>query len=51
MAKMGQPLTYNELNQMMKEADTDGDGVISFTEFSTVMARSTMESLGMAADP
>ncbi|CAI0400649.1 unnamed protein product [Linum tenue] len=52
MAKMGQPLTYKELTQMMKEADTDGDGVISFTEFSTVMARSTMESLGMAtADP
>ncbi|RDY13542.1 putative calcium-binding protein CML15, partial [Mucuna pruriens] len=35
MAKMGQPLTYRELREMITEADTDGDGVISFNEFST----------------
>ncbi|KMT08410.1 hypothetical protein BVRB_6g140870 [Beta vulgaris subsp. vulgaris] len=33
MAKMGHPLTYKELAEMMSEADTDGDGVIiSFNE-------------------
>ncbi|XP_057764609.1 probable calcium-binding protein CML15 [Salvia miltiorrhiza] len=29
MAKMGHPLTYRELSDMMQEADTNGDGVIS----------------------
>ncbi|KAL9314357.1 hypothetical protein ACSQ67_019809 [Phaseolus vulgaris] len=40
MAKMGQPLTYRELGEMITEADTDGDGVISFNEFAIVMGRS-----------
>ncbi|KAI4340173.1 hypothetical protein MLD38_025036 [Melastoma candidum] len=40
MAKMGQPLTYNELKEMIKEADADGDGVTRFNEFATVMAKS-----------
>ncbi|CAK7323155.1 unnamed protein product [Dovyalis caffra] len=48
MAKMGQPLTYKELTEMIKEADTDGDGVISFNEFATVMAKSAMEFLGIS---
>ncbi|KAJ9560167.1 hypothetical protein OSB04_005327 [Centaurea solstitialis] len=46
MAKMGQPLTYRELTEMIEEADTDGDGVISFNEFARVMARSAAESFG-----
>ncbi|KAK7327650.1 hypothetical protein VNO77_21735 [Canavalia gladiata] len=48
MAKMGQPLTYRELTEMMTEADTDGDGVISFNEFATVMGRSASDFLGLA---
>ncbi|XP_027332913.1 probable calcium-binding protein CML15 [Abrus precatorius] len=48
MAKMGQPLTYRELTEMIKEADTDGDGVISFNEFATIMARSASDFLGLA---
>lgn len=48
MAKMGQPLTYTELKEMIEEADTDGDGVISFNEFASVMAQSAMEFLGLA---
>lgn len=46
MAKMGQPLTYRELTEMVREADTDGDGVISFHEFKSIMARSTGEMFG-----
>ncbi|KAK4430155.1 putative calcium-binding protein CML16 [Sesamum alatum] len=47
MAKMGQPLTYNELTEMMQEADTNGDGVISFNEFANVLARSAVDYLGL----
>ncbi|KAI4340178.1 hypothetical protein MLD38_025041 [Melastoma candidum] len=43
MAKLGQPLTYNELKEMINEADADGDGVISFNEFATVMAKSASD--------
>ncbi|XP_074309538.1 putative calcium-binding protein CML16 [Silene latifolia] len=47
MAKMGQPLTYKELAQMMNEADTNGDGVISFNEFAAIMGRSASELFGL----
>ncbi|KAI6676959.1 hypothetical protein NL676_037755 [Syzygium grande] len=47
MAKMGHPLTYRELSEMMREADTNGDGVISFQEFATIMARSAADFLGL----
>ncbi|XP_038706566.1 probable calcium-binding protein CML16 [Tripterygium wilfordii] len=47
MAKMGHPLTYRELSEMMSEADTNGDGVISFNEFSTIMAKSAADFLGL----
>ncbi|KAL5553543.1 hypothetical protein UlMin_040944 [Ulmus minor] len=48
MAKMGHPLTYRELSDMMREADTNGDGVLSFHEFSTIMARSAADFLGIS---
>lgn len=48
MAKMGQPVTYRELTEMITEADTDGDGVISFNEFASVMGRSASDFLGLA---
>ncbi|XP_054775879.1 probable calcium-binding protein CML15 [Prosopis cineraria] len=47
MAKMGHPLTYQELADMMNEADTNGDGVISFNEFANIMARSAADFLGL----
>lgn len=46
MAKMGQPLTYRELTEMINEADVDGDGVIDFNEFASIMARSAADFLG-----
>ena len=39
MAKMGHPLTFHELMEMMREADVDGDGAISFSEFASIMTR------------
>ncbi|PQQ13161.1 hypothetical protein Pyn_19921 [Prunus yedoensis var. nudiflora] len=47
MAKMGHPLTYRELSDMMQEADTNGDGVINFNEFATIMSRSAADFLGV----
>ncbi|KAJ7943240.1 Calcium-binding protein [Quillaja saponaria] len=49
MAKMGHPLTYRELSDMMIEADSNGDGVISFNEFATILARSASDFLGLTA--
>jgi calcium-binding protein CML len=44
---MGQPLTYKELTEMIKEADTNGDGVISFGEFASIMAKSAVDYFGL----
>ena len=49
MAKMGHPLTYRELTEMMTEADSNGDGVISFNEFAHIMAKSAADFLGLTA--
>ncbi|PAN17977.1 hypothetical protein GQ55_3G159400 [Panicum hallii var. hallii] len=48
MARLGQPLTFEELTRMMRDADADGDGVISFKEFAAVMAKSALDFLGIA---
>ncbi|XP_047313670.1 probable calcium-binding protein CML16 [Impatiens glandulifera] len=47
MAKMGHPLTFKELTEMMTEADVNGDGVISFNEFANIMGRSAGDFLGL----
>ncbi|MED6195335.1 putative calcium-binding protein cml16 [Stylosanthes scabra] len=47
MAKMGQPLTYRELATMMAQADSNGDGVISFEEFVSILAKSASDFLGI----
>ncbi|XP_073146701.1 probable calcium-binding protein CML16 [Henckelia pumila] len=49
MAKLGHPLTYKELSNMMREADTNGDGVISFSEFASVLGRSAADYLGLSS--
>ncbi|KAL7313242.1 hypothetical protein PS15m_007010 [Mucor circinelloides] len=37
MANLGQKLTSQELDEMIKEADTDGDGKINYKEFVKMM--------------
>ncbi|CAH1413853.1 unnamed protein product [Lactuca virosa] len=49
MAKMGQPLSYKELTEMMREADANGDGVISFNEFTTILGKSASDFFGVTA--
>jgi len=47
MAKMNSPLTYRELMEKMKEADLNEDGAINFHEFTTIMAKSANNFLGI----
>merc|ERR1712038_169925 len=42
MNNLGEPLTEAELNAMIAEADTDGDGKINFEEFKNLMANKTL---------
>ena len=37
MMNLGQPLTGEEINSMINEADMDGDGLINYEEFYTMM--------------
>ncbi|KAK9159086.1 hypothetical protein Scep_005660 [Stephania cephalantha] len=44
MAKLGHALTAKELTGMIKEADTDGDGMISFQEFSQAITSAAFDN-------
>ncbi|XP_022731860.1 probable calcium-binding protein CML11 [Durio zibethinus] len=44
MAKLGHALTVEELTGMIKEADTDGDGRISFEEFSQAITSAAFDN-------
>ncbi|KAF6153643.1 hypothetical protein GIB67_027510 [Kingdonia uniflora] len=44
MAKLGHALTAKELTGMIKEADTDGDGRISFVEFSQAITSAAFDN-------
>ena len=37
MASLGEELTEQEIDEMMSDADTDGDGQVNFEEFSRMM--------------
>ena len=39
MEKIGEPLTDQEIDTMIAEADKNGDGLINFEEFSAMMKR------------
>lgn len=41
MTNLGQKLTSQELDEMIKEADTDGDGKINYKEFVKMMVRTS----------
>ncbi|KAK6947392.1 EF-hand domain [Dillenia turbinata] len=44
MAKIGHALTAEELTGMIKEADTDGDGRISFDEFANAITTAAFDN-------
>lgn len=44
MARLGHALTVEELTGMIKEADTDGDGRISFREFSQAITSAAFDN-------
>ena len=48
MANLGERLTAGELKEMMKEADTNGDGKIDYEEFVKVRRSSLVQ--GKAID-
>ena len=39
MTQMGEPVTHDEVDALVKEADTDGDGNINYAEFFTMFNR------------
>ena len=41
MRHLGEPLTEEEITEILDEADTDADGVIDYTEFFGLMGRWT----------
>ncbi|KAJ7555742.1 hypothetical protein O6H91_05G052800 [Diphasiastrum complanatum] len=44
MARLGHPLSPRELAEMIGEADVDGDGRISFSEFVSAMNNAAFEN-------
>jgi calcium-binding protein CML len=44
MAKLGHALTAEELTGMIKEADIDGDGQISFQEFARAITAAAFDN-------
>lgn len=37
MCNLGEKLTDEEVNEMIREADTDGDGLVNYEEFVRMM--------------
>lgn len=37
MTNLGEKLTEEEVNEMIKEADVDGDGLVNYDEFVKMM--------------
>ena len=42
MLVLGEPLSQAELNQMVLEADLNGDGFIDFSEFSALIKNTAL---------
>ena len=43
MANLGESLTEDEVNAMIREADCDGDGCINYAEFFTMFHKTISE--------
>ena len=39
MASLGENLSPEEVERMMEQADSDGDGLVSFEEFAIMMSK------------
>lgn len=39
MASLGENLSPEEVDRMMEQADSDGDGLVSFEEFAIMMKK------------
>jgi calcium-binding protein CML len=48
MARLGHTLTVNELADMIREADVDGDGRISYKEFAAAISNAALENSAFA---
>lgn len=44
MTSLGERMTSKELNEMIKEADSDGDGLINYQEFCGVLCKPNVEN-------
>ena len=42
MTKLGEKLTEEEAEEMIREADIDGDGQVNYEEFLTMMEKSAI---------
>lgn len=44
MVNLGEDVTDDQVTEMIREADTDGDGQVNFDEFCRMMMASEMDS-------
>ena len=51
MTQMGEPVTHDEVDAIIKEADTDGDGNINYAEFFTMFNRKDSEHSDRGRSP
>ena len=49
MTNLGEKLTDEEVDEMIREADVDGDGEVNYEEFVKMMMNKTRES-GMKSE-
>lgn len=43
MINVGEPVTIEDVNELLKEVDRDGDGVVNYSEFTKVVCAERMQ--------
>ena len=51
MTQMGEPVTHAEVDAIIKEADTDGDGNIDYAEFFTMFTKKNADNSDRGRSP